>query len=435
MINNDKLVDFLRHGIWQQWQLVALLSGIAVSLLSFAPNIFIQSTVLVILAPFFLGVLKLPKKQAYTAGLVFMAAWILPTTYWYYGFMPWWLAFLASVGFVALIANLFHFMNLKNRVAALVLLCVAWAVFTYIRLHLPVMEDWWLPHLGYAAWSNPALLWFGKLLGEASIELVILLSNASIALLIWKRRYIAGGVLGAALVVGSLSAGLAITKQPFSSPMTVVALQQSVSGGVDAAATDKDVTLLMDKTREALSEDENTVKPVIVVWPENKVPSMQEIRLSQFAKAQKVVIAYHTVENNQADKPYKKVQIVDGSGNMILSNYKLHIAPGETATGRFSDNSTKVNGINLSAYVCYDIHYPDSAARMAGASLVVVPLNDAAFGSLQKTFHAADIALRAVQANTDIAVSATTGPTMYVTKDGVVKERLPYNLNDTLVIR
>ena len=72
---------------------------------------------------------------------------------------------------------------------------------------------------------------------------------------------------------------------------------------------------------------------------------------------------------------------------------------------------------------------------MSGASLVVVPLNDAAFGSLQKTFHAADIALRAVQASTDIAVSATTGPTMYVTRDGVVKERLPYDQNGTLVIQ
>lgn len=435
MKNDIEYKNQLRHTVTKYWWLVAFMVGLLFSLSSFVPNIILASFSLVALAPLFLTILYLPKKQAYTAGLVFMAAWILPTTYWYYGFMPWWLAFLASFGFVALIANLFHFMNLKDRVVALVLLCVVWAAFTYVRLHLPVMEDWWLPHLGYAAWSNPALLWFGKLLGEASIELVILLSNASIALLIWKRRYIAGGVLGAALVVGSLSAGLAIAKQPFSLPMTVVALQQSVSGGVDAAATDKDVTLLMDKTREALSEDENTVKPVIVVWPENKVPSMQEIRISQFAKVQKVVIAYHTVENNQADKPYKKVQIVDGSGNMILSNYKLHIAPGETATGRFSDNSTKVNGINLSAYVCYDIHYPDSAARMAGASLVVVPLNDAAFGSLQKTFHAADIALRAVQANTDIAVSATTGPTMYVTKTGVVKQQLSYDQNKVLVIQ
>jgi apolipoprotein N-acyltransferase len=98
-MNKEKLISFLRRLIVSQWRVVALASGLAVSLLSFVPNIFIQSTVLVIFVPFFLSVMKLPKKQAYTAGLIFFAAWILPTTYWYYGFMPWWLAVLASVGY------------------------------------------------------------------------------------------------------------------------------------------------------------------------------------------------------------------------------------------------------------------------------------------------------------------------------------------------
>jgi hypothetical protein len=255
-MNKEKLTSLLHCLVVKRWQIVALASGLAVSLLSFVPNIFIQSTVLVVLIPFFLSVMKIPKKQAYTAGLIFFAVWILPTTYWYYGFMPWWLAVLASVGYVTLIANLFHFMNIKRRTLALMLMCIAWAAFTYVRLRLPVTEDWWLPHLGYAAWSNPAVLWFGKLWGEASIELLILLSNAAIALLIWKRRYLLGFTLGGVLTVGFLLAGLAVTQQSPATPVTLTALQQSVLGGIDTAATDKDVTVLMQKTKDAVKESQ-----------------------------------------------------------------------------------------------------------------------------------------------------------------------------------
>lgn len=434
-MNKEKLTSLLHCLVVKRWQIVALASGLAVSLLSFVPNIFIQSTVLVVLIPFFLSVMKIPKKQAYTAGLIFFAVWILPTTYWYYGFMPWWLAVLASVGYVTLIANLFHFMNIKRRTLALMLMCIAWAAFTYVRLRLPVTEDWWLPHLGYAAWSNPAVLWFGKLWGEASIELLILLSNAAIALLIWKRRYLSGFTLGGVLTVGFLLAGLAVTQQSPATPVTLTALQQSVLGGIDTAATDKDVTVLMQKTKDALAGIDKTALPIVVVWPENKIPPAEQGRIGEFAKQNNIALAYHTTETTQDNKAYKKVNVVNSHGNIVLTNYKLHIAPGEIATAKYSKTSTDLYGIPFSAYVCYDLHYPDAVTRMAGVSLVVVPLNDAAFGSLQKTFHAADIALRAAQANTNIVVSSTTGPTMYVTRDGVVKERLPYDQNGTLVIQ
>ncbi len=434
-MNKEKLISFLYCLIVRRWQFVALASGLVVSLLSFVPNIFIQSTALVILVPFFLSVMKLPTKHAYTAGLIFFAAWILPTTYWYYDFMPWWLATFASVGYVTLVANLFHLMNIKKRALALILLCILWTAFTYARLRLPITEDWWLPHLGYVAWSNPAVLWFGKLWGEVSIELLILMSNATVALLMWKRRYLLGFSLSGVLTVGVLLAGLVVTQRPSTLPVNLVVLQQSVLSGIDTAATDIDVTVLMQKTKDAFSGVNRIALPIVAVWPENKIPVTEQERIGEFAEQNGIALAYHTVEMSQDNKIYKKVNVADTHGDVVLSNYKLHIAPGEIAAGKYSKNIIALSGVKLSAYVCYDLHYPNVTSRMSGASLVVVPLNDAAFGSLQKTFHAADIALRAVQASTDIAVSATTGPTMYVTRDGVVKERLPYDQNGTLVIQ
>lgn len=434
-MNNKKIRKHIHFITVKKWHLAALLSGLAVAFLSFTPNLFIQSLSLLVVAPLFLSVLNQPKKQAYTAGLIFFSAWILPTTYWYYGFMPWWLAALASIGYVTLIANLFHLMNIKNRIVALILICLAWALFTYIRIRLPVVEDWWLPHLGYTGWSNPALLWFGKYWGEAGVESVVLLSNAIVAILLWRRRYILSASIGITLYVGFILAGLFIASQPSASPLTVLALQRSVIGGVDAAATSADVDGLMQATVRALADINESTSSTIAVWPENKIPVEEQGNISEFAKQNGIAVAYHTVESIQDDKTLKKVNIVDSQGEVVLTNYKLHIAPGEIAVGKYSTDSEFIHDRVVSAYVCYDLHYPDATARMQGASLVVVPLNDAAFGRLQKTFHSADITLRAIQANTDVAVSSTTGPTMYVTRKGVVKSILTYDQNGSLVIQ
>ena len=60
----------------------------------------------------------------------------------------------------------------------------------------------------------------------------------------------------------------------------------------------------------------------------------------------------------------------------------------------------------------------------SGSDVAYVPLNDAAYGYLQKQFHAADIALHAAQADTAVVVASTNGPTMIVNSNGVVTRSL-----------
>lgn len=74
-------------------------------------------------------------------GLMFFAAWIVPSTLWFYSFMLIYLAFLASVGWVFLMANLFFLFDIKRLPSwmLVLLVCVVWARWTFCRLRIPVV--------------------------------------------------------------------------------------------------------------------------------------------------------------------------------------------------------------------------------------------------------------------------------------------------------
>jgi len=78
------------------------------------------------------------------------------------------------------------------------------------------------------------------------------------------------------------------------------------------------------------------------------------------------------------------------------------------------------------------MHYPDVVGRMRGSRLVFVPLDDDEFGKLQKTFHLADAALHAVQADACVAIGSTDGPTAIISHYGCVEYLLPYGEDGTL---
>jgi len=74
-------------------------------------------------------------------------------------------AVLASVGFIFLLANIWWIVLLRHWIgvkAVSVLFVIVWCSFTWIRLHAPVMKDWWIPHLGYTVWRNNGTLILGR---------------------------------------------------------------------------------------------------------------------------------------------------------------------------------------------------------------------------------------------------------------------------------
>lgn len=115
-------------------------------------------------------------------------------------------------------------------------------------------------------------------------------------------------------------------------------------------------------------------------------------------------------------------------------NYKQHIAPDEEGVGRVSSQSVRFGGRVVTAYVCYDLHYPDVVNRMKGSDTVYAPLDDVVYGYLQKQFHAADISLHAIQAQTTIVTASINGPTMAVNANGVIVDQLKSDGAGVLVV-
>jgi len=230
-------------------------------------------------------------------------------------------------------------------------------------------------------------------------------------------------LIGAA-VIASVTGLNAISQTLPTKPIPpVIALQAMTEGGVDAPATEQDVSDLIDMTREALGGD--YARSTTVVWPENSIPESAQRRVADAAAELRVNIVYHTTEHD-GEGVYKKAVVVDGStGEAVLANYKQHIAPDEElGVSRASRSIVELGGQRVTAYICYDMHYPDVVGRLSGSDVAYVPLNDAAYGYLQKQFHAADIALHAAQADTAVVVASTNGPTMIVNSNGVVTHSL-----------
>ena len=405
---------------------LAIASGGALAATAFAQHWALQLPAVVAMAAVFWLLRTVPARRAYSVGVLFTLAWLVPTTYWYYNFMSLGAALGASIGWALLMANLFHLAALREKLGTRLvwpLFALLWLALTWLRMRMPVTEDWWLPHLGYSVWRNSGLVWLGGFGGETALEAVVLAGGMAVAAAFVRRGPWAALAAGAAAIASVIGLNAISQSLPAKPIPPVIAVQAMTAGGVDAPATEQDVSDLIDMTREALGGD--YARSTTVVWPENSIPESAQRRVADVAAELRVNIAYHTTEHD-GEGVYKKTVVVDGStGQAVLANYKQHLAPDEKlGVSRASRSIVELGDRRVTAYICYDMHYPDVVGRLRGSDVAYVPLNDAAYGYVQKQFHAADIALRAAQADTAVVVASTNGPTMIVNSNGVVTQFL-----------
>ena len=214
-----------------------------------------------------------PARRAYAVGASFTLAWLVPTTYWYYNFMSLGVAFAASIGWALLMANLFQLVALRKRFGTRLvwpLFALLWLALTWLRLRMPVTEDWWLPHLGYSVWRNSGLVRLGGFGGETVLEAVVLAGGMAVAAAFARRGPRAALAAGAAVIASVIGLNAISQSLPAKPIPPVIALQAMTEGGVDAPATEQDVSDLIDMTREALGGD--YARSTTVVWPEHSIP-------------------------------------------------------------------------------------------------------------------------------------------------------------------
>ena len=409
--------------------IIPFVSGALLALATFSNVWWVQMIPFVCIAPVFILLKDLEYKYQNLARHIFFGAWLLPVTYWYYSFMPWWLAVLASFGSVLLLANVFHVFSHKafqkmSFGLKLLIIIIIWSGFTFLRIHLPLLENWWLPHLGYSVWRNSGALQIAIFGGEAALDALVLFFNALVAIAFVRLKRKTAILAPAAIIAVIAIANAVVWAQPLPKIPQVFSLQQMTVGGVDIPAISADIEVLKEKTAAAL-KNAAPVGGVIVVWPENSIPEELEGFVVQAAAELQTAIVYHKVEVREGAK-YKKVVLLNERGDEILFNNKQHIAPDENGAPASSSNHASLYGYTVTAYVCYDMHYPDSVSRLRGADIAFVPINDAAYGYLQKVFHMADVAIHARQAGVSIVSASTNGPTMFISYNGVVRRQLPF---------
>jgi apolipoprotein N-acyltransferase len=378
----------------------------------------------VLIAPVWVMLHEMPMWRRYVAGLVFFSAWLIPTSYWYFNFMPWWQAVL-SLSYFTLIANVFALpalLRVRHRVVDIALMAVMWLGLTYGRMHLPMLQEWWIPHLAYTQWQNLFVLQGAQFGGIYAVIGMILLVNAVLALL-WahRKKTLAAGMALLLIAVMFVGNGL-IRKRSAQHHLNAVfiAVQISPEQGFHANADAEDVRTLMRMTGEALKKHKKSDRSTFVLWPENMIEAEQTPVLEAFARRQGIYLVFDRAESSGGD-PYNTVVMLTPEGREILKNYKTHSAPGETIQTRNVHRAVTIDGIRITSDICYDLHYSDLSRRAAGNDLMFAPVDDDRFGRFMPLLHAQDVVFRAIENRIDILTASTNGPTMYVDRYGVIR--------------
>ncbi|MBI4433493.1 hypothetical protein HY632_01860 [Candidatus Uhrbacteria bacterium] len=410
----------------------------------FAPSLFTHLLALLVIAPALALIAPLAWWPRYFAGLCFFGAWILPTTTWYYRIFPWWLALLASVGYVTLMALVFAVPALwRNRHAVrdLAVTVVLWALLESVRLYAPMTQDWWIPHLANTQWRNPLLVRTATLGGVPAVIVVILFVSAVLAWLVVRRHYRLVGIGVSVVLVAGIGYHAVFQIADLDSPyhILVVGIQAPPRGGVHANADHEDVQRLMRMTEDAVRPIRNVGQMIFVVWPENMIAEVESARLAEFARTQGISLVFNRAEQvlGAPDRPantavFSSAHVVDPVPQVLA--WKRHAAPGERiTTGRFA-SVAKILEYRIIAGVCYDLHYPDIGAQLLGHQLLLGMIDDDRYGNLLPYLHASDVVYRAAQYRIPIVTGSTNGPTMAVDRYGIIRAGpLPIATTGTLI--
>ncbi len=406
---------------------ILFVSGMFLNIPFFILNIFAELSAFFIIAPAFYAITKLEKQKRYLGGIIFFSAWLLPTTYWYYNFLPALHAFLAIFGLVIVMAIVFQLSSsVKNKsvLSDFSIIIISWVALTTLIINLPIAEDVWIPHLAYTQWQNLSVLQVANFFGMYGIELIILLTNASLAYLLLKKKKMTSIIFVIIICILFLSGNFAIEQfaKTEGQDISLIAIQSSPENGYWADANLNDVQNLKNLTRNALAKiQDKPSKNIFVLWPENMISEEDSKTLMDFAKENNIFLVFNEAQKTEND-PLNLVVMVDKNGEELLRNYKTHKAPGEKISVlKNVHNSVKINEIKITSDVCYDLHYPDLKNRAKGNDLLFAPVDDDRFGEFMPYLHAKDVIFRAIENRINILTASTNGPTFFVNKYGIIE--------------
>lgn len=438
----DKIVDIFTNPF-----ALLFISGASLNISFLIHNSYAQMLSLVSIAPAFYAITKLDGKKKLFGGMIFSVPWLLIFTPGFFhtleqfGLPIWAIVFAFPLGLLGIV--LFYslpfyipvFLRKKNIIIEFFVIIIFWIILLAVRIYPPEIGEIPLPSIVYTQWVNPSILQVASFASIPGIVLIILLLNAALAFLLIKKKHILLMIF-IAILLSSNIAGNYILQQTKSSgeiDITLVTIQAYPSlGENDWYAEVEDIELLMSMTEEALAQ---TSGFVIVAWPENGITEEDEYLVRNFTIENNIFLIYNIQLQNGDELPFNAGRLMDQNGEILLTNYKEHGAPGEEITESSDFSIVNINGIDTATAVCYDLFNPSIGNKIRGTELLVGVINPEGFGEFYQYIFAANVVFRAVENRVNILACTTLGPSFYVNKYGVIEEEpVPLGVEDYLII-
>jgi apolipoprotein N-acyltransferase len=420
---------------------------------------------LVALAPFIWALWGSRPARGALLGLVFGLVFFGATLYWIlrFGEMAWVALVLLSalapvaVGFLApLVLRAEWPLRSAVGVAAL------WTVTEWIRGLVPFGGFTW-GSVGISQVDDPSLLRLASVTGAVGITFAVVLINACLVA-VWRSRDLPGRLVPVAVAVGVALVPFAVPFPVASGPtVDIAAIQVDTRVPAGTTAAEQDVIVAEGHVDQHLTLADDPDPPDLILWGEgalDPVAAADEVTMEQ-VRAAIATVGIPTVVGAVVRDPdgseTTSTLFFDGAGRQIGRYDKTHLVPfGEYVPLRERLGFIqaidqipvdRIPGETLAPIeipglppfatpICFENAFPaiTRAAVEAGATFLVVPVNNASYGfTAASEQHLQMSRMRAVELGREIVDAAITGVSAFVGTDGQVSART--ELFETAILR
>jgi len=449
----------------------SLVSGSALlTVLSF-PDFDLWFLAWISLAPLLIVVARaVTTRRAFVAGWLWGTIFFYGTCWWltypmiHYAHISAWFAYplvllpiLLVALFPALCCAFAPGLVARFGVSALLLIPFLWISFDWLRY--TVTGQVWNA-IGYSQAFHPMMIQTTRWGGIYTLTLLILISNAAIALFLIRRRLlipiVSMLVVGVSLIAASgvLSSHSEIRRViNRDNAIAVVGIQPNIP--MDGTGDDSQMNVLLERhlalTRTALQElqakSTSGDLPRLVIWPESPMnfsysrdPHLRQV-VGDFARENHTSILLNSLEPALDGGDQNSAVMVNEQGAMAARYDKIRLMPfGEyvplprwlpgassvrVIVGEFTPGSSytlmPLGALRAGVFICIEAAHPGIARSFSneGADVLINISNDGYLGSTPvMRQHLANAIFRAVENDRDLVRVTNTGITAFISSAG-----------------
>jgi len=449
----------------------SLVSGSALlTVLSF-PDFDLWFLAWISVAPLLIVVARANKsRRGFFAGWLWGTIFFYGTCWWltypmiHYAHIRAWLAYpllllpiLLVALFPALCCALASRLIARFGTIALILVPFLWVSFEWLR-YIVTGQLW--NAIGYSQAFHPMMIQSAAWGGIYSVTLLILGSNAAIALLVIRRRFLLPVVfivvVAAALIAATGVLSLSSQKRPFinrDTAIVVVGIQPNVP--MDLTGDDAQMNVLLERhlalTRTALQELQTRSRsdnlPRLVIWPESPMnfsysrdPHLRQV-VGDFARTNHTSILLNSLEPASGGGDQNSALMINEEGAIAARYDKIRLMPfGEYVplprwlpgassvrgiVGEFTPGSSytlmPLGALRAGVFICIEAAHPGIARSFTnqGADVLINISNDGYLGPTPvMRQHLANAVFRALENNRDLVRVTNTGITAFISSSG-----------------